>query len=48
MRERDFNDTNRKVAPLRPAEDAIIFDSTKLEFEKVVSELTNIIKEKLK
>lgn len=48
MRERDFNDTNRKVAPLRPAEDAVIFDSTKLEFEKVVSELTNIIKEKLK
>lgn len=48
MRERDFNDTNRKVAPLRPAEDAIIFDSTKLEFEQVVSELTNIIKEKLK
>ncbi len=48
MRERDFNDTNRKVAPLRPAEDAVIFDSTKLEFEQVVSELTNIIKEKLK
>ena len=48
MREMDFNDTNRKVAPLRPAEDAVIFDSTKLEFEQVVSELTNIIKEKLK
>lgn len=48
MRERDFNDTNRKVAPLRLAEDAVIFDSTKLEFEQVVSELTNIIKEKLK
>jgi CMP/dCMP kinase len=36
--ERDRRDMNRPVAPLRPADDAIIVDSTAMTIESVVSE----------
>ncbi|WP_027720530.1 (d)CMP kinase [Maridesulfovibrio zosterae] len=42
IKARDDQDRNRKVAPLKPAEDAIIVDTTKLDingvFERLVSE----------
>lgn len=39
LAERDARDQNRSVAPLRPAEDAIIIDSTGLNIEEVMIRL---------
>ena len=36
MQQRDQNDSTREVAPLKPAQDAIIIDSTDLNVEQVV------------
>ncbi|MFZ7126924.1 MAG: (d)CMP kinase [Desulfobacterales bacterium] len=43
IRERDRNDMNREVAPLRPAEDAHRIDSTSLGVEAVVDRMLEII-----
>jgi cytidylate kinase len=37
MKQRDRNDTTRQAAPLKPAADAIIIDSTDLSVEQVVA-----------
>jgi cytidylate kinase len=46
---RDYNDSHRNIAPLKPADNAIILDSTDLSFEEVILEILNharhIIKE---
>ncbi len=47
MRQRDYNDSHRAVAPLKPAEDAVIVDTTGNDFEQSVDLLTNLIKERL-
>ena len=39
IRARDAQDRNRKVAPLRPAEDSIIVDTTKLDIDGVFDKL---------
>ena len=44
---RDENDMNRPVAPLRPAEDAIILDTTGNTWEQSLLLLENIMREKL-
>jgi cytidylate kinase len=36
MIERDRNDRNRQLAPLKPADDAILVDSSDLQIEGVV------------
>jgi len=36
IRERDERDRNRPVAPLRPADDALIVDSTTLSIDEVL------------
>lgn len=46
MRERDYNDSHRTIAPLKPAEDAIIADTTGKNVEQSVEMLLQIIKEK--
>jgi cytidylate kinase len=35
IKERDYNDSNREIAPLKPAEDAIIIDTTSKNIEEV-------------
>lgn len=47
MKQRDYNDSHRAVAPLKPAEDAVIVDTTGNTFEQSVDVLTNLIKERL-
>ena len=37
IQERDARDRERAVAPLRPAEDALIVDSTQMTIEEVVA-----------
>ncbi|MFW6052609.1 MAG: (d)CMP kinase [Desulfosalsimonas sp.] len=39
MRRRDENDSSRKTAPLKPADDAIMVDSTDKSVDEVVSEM---------
>ena len=41
--ERDERDMHREVAPLRPAEDAIILDSTQLGIEAVFEKVRALI-----
>lgn len=44
---RDYDDSHREVAPLKPAEDAILVDTTGNTVQKSVEILTGIVKEKL-
>ena len=45
--ERDDRDRNRPVAPLRPAADAVVIDSSKMDIAEVYQEAMRIIAEKL-
>ncbi|WP_375753402.1 (d)CMP kinase [Vibrio sp. HN007] len=47
IQERDDRDRNRAVAPLRPADDALVLDSTSLSIDKVVEEALKFIESKL-
>ncbi|MBP0959926.1 MAG: (d)CMP kinase [Oscillospiraceae bacterium] len=47
INQRDYNDMHRETAPLKQAEDAILFDTTTLGKDEVVDELLKIISEKL-
>lgn len=44
---RDHNDSSRDTAPLRPADDSIIVDTTNLTLKQSVKRITDIIKAKL-
>jgi cytidylate kinase len=48
IKERDFRDRNRPVAPLKPAEDALVIDSTSLTVVQVVDQIFELMKLKLK
>lgn len=45
--ERDYNDSHREIAPLKPAEDGVILDTTGLSLEESVNEIIRIIKENI-
>ncbi len=47
MRERDYNDTHRAAAPLRPAQDAVVVDTSHLDFQQSRDALLTIIREKV-
>lgn len=47
IRQRDERDQNRTVAPLVPAEGALIVDSTELSISEVVAEILNFANDKL-
>lgn len=47
IQERDYRDRNRAVAPLRPADDALVLDSTELSIEEVVVEALKFIESKV-
>ena len=42
---RDFNDMNRKEAPLKQAPDAILLDTSELDFEQTVSGVIDLIRD---
>ncbi len=48
INERDFNDSNRAIAPLKPADDAIVIDTTNYSFNQVVDKLMKIVEEKVR
>jgi cytidylate kinase len=43
---RDQQDSNRSLAPLKPAENAILLDTTSLSFHEVVEEISSLILKK--
>jgi len=47
IRERDLRDSSRPVAPLRPAADAVILDSTGLTIEQVVDQVLALARSRL-
>jgi cytidylate kinase len=46
IEQRDKSDQDRAVGPLKPAEDAIIIDTTNLSIEQVVEKLADYVREK--
>ncbi len=46
IHERDARDANRLVAPMRPAEDAVLLDSTELEPDSVVRAVLKLCRER--
>lgn len=48
LKERDYSDSHRAVAPLRPADDAITVDTTGLDLNKSLELLFKTVTEKLK
>lgn len=47
IEERDYNDSHRSIAPLKPAADAILIDTTDLNLEQSAEKIELLIKEKL-
>lgn len=48
VRQRDYQDTHREAAPLRQAEDAVLLDTSELDFEQSLAAMGAIIAEKTK
>jgi cytidylate kinase len=47
MKQRDYNDSHRAVAPLKPADDAILVDTSDNSLEESVEIMKTIVKERL-
>lgn len=47
LRIRDERDMNRKAAPLKPAEDAIVIDTTNLDIQQVTDEVIKLVNQRI-
>lgn len=47
IRERDRLDSERDIAPLKPAEDAVLLDTSGLDLEAVLGELEALVKQRM-
>ena len=45
---RDLQDTNRKIRPLKPAKDAVIVDTSKVNKKQMLTKLSKIVEKKIK
>jgi CMP/dCMP kinase len=45
--ERDERDSTRAVSPLKPAEDAIVIDTSTLDIDAVVAKITELVKKRI-
>jgi cytidylate kinase len=45
MKRRDENDSNRQIAPLKPAKDAVLIDSSTISAEDVIEKMMTHIQE---
>lgn len=45
INQRDYNDSHREIAPLKPAEDAVLLDSSHLDLDGVVARIVEIVRE---
>lgn len=48
IKQRDERDANRAIAPLKPAEDSVLLDTSDLTLEQVVTAMKNIAAERIK
>ena len=48
VKTRDYNDSHREIAPLKPADDSIMVDTTGFELEESINKIIGIIEEKIK
>ncbi len=46
MRRRDAQDSERAVAPLRPADDAVVIDNTTLDADEVLAQVLALLAER--
>ena len=46
VKQRDYQDTHRAAAPLKQAEDAVLLDTSELDFEQSLAAMKKIIAEK--
>lgn len=44
---RDYNDSHRETAPLKPAEGCVIVDTSDLDFEQSVDKIISVVKENM-
>jgi cytidylate kinase len=47
MKQRDYNDSHREIAPLRQADDAVLADTTSLTFDESLELLKKIVMEEI-
>ena len=47
MRQRDYNDSHRATAPLKAADDAIVVDTTDMNFEQSCRKILDVIRERV-
>lgn len=47
LRVRDYNDSHREIAPLKPAEDSVIVNTTNYALEESVNKIVHTVEEKL-
>ncbi len=45
---RDYNDSHREIAPLRPADDAVIVDTSDMNLNEVVEKIVSLAKDVIK
>ena len=48
MKQRDFNDSTRAIAPLKPADDSVLIDTSGKSLAQSIDSVTSLIKERLK
>ncbi len=47
IKERDYQDSHREIAPLKQAEDALLVDSTEMDLPTTINYMLNLIKERI-
>ena len=47
MEQRDFQDSNREIQASKPADDAIIVDTTNKSLLQVINDIKNIVEERV-
>ena len=47
LRVRDYNDSHREIAPLKPAEDSVIVNTTDMTLEESINKIVETVEEKL-
>ena len=47
LQERDYQDSHREIAPLKPADDSVIVDTTEINLEQSIDTVVNVIRERI-
>ncbi|MCQ4021851.1 MULTISPECIES: (d)CMP kinase [unclassified Ruminococcus] len=47
IKERDYQDSHREIAPLKPAEDSVIVDNSQLDLEQSIEKIISIVQDRI-